>query len=150
VTDLPKLGLPGCSTAGEAGCIIAWQSFAEPADPHMVQSLYDDSLGLDGRKRRGTPMLCVNPLTGTPGATAPASANRGALVPTTDLDDATIIAGRVPARCDRSGFLIIGAPPMGFGRYVMPGNNYHVYDIALFWANLRADVAARTTAFLAR
>ena len=93
-------------------------------------------------------MLCVNPLTGTPGAAAPAAANRGALVPTTDLADATIIAGRVPARCDRSGFLLIGPPPPGFGRYVMPGNNFHVYDIALFWANLRADVAARTSTFL--
>jgi hypothetical protein len=150
VTDLSKLGLPGCSAAGQAGCIVAWQSYAEPADPHMVQSLYDDSVGLDGRKRRGTPMLCVNPLTGAPGDAAPASANRGALVPTTDLDDATVIAGRVPARCDSSGFLLIGQPPAGFGRYVMPGNNYHVYDIALFWANLRDDVAARTAAFLAR
>ncbi len=150
VTDLPKLGLPDCSTAGQAGCIIAWQSFAEPADPHMIQARYDDSTGLDGHKRRGTAMLCVNPLTGTPDASAPASANQGALVPTTDLDDATVIAGRVPARCDRSGFLLIGPPPAGFGRYVMPGNNYHVYDMALFWANLRADVAARTATFLAR
>ena len=150
VTDLPKLGLPGCTAAGEPGCIVAWQSFAEPADPRMVRSLYDDSVGLDGHKRRGTPMLCVNPLTGAPGEAAPASANRGALVPTTDLNDATIIAGRVPARCDRSGFLMIGPPPAGFGRYVMPGNNYHVYDMALFWANLRADIAARAAAFLAR
>jgi hypothetical protein len=150
VTDLPALGLPGCTAAGEAGCIIAWQSYAEPADPHMVQSLYDDSTGLDGRKRRGTPMLCVNPLTGTAGGAAPASANRGALVPTTDLDDATIIPGRVPARCDRAGFLLIGPPPAGFGRYVLPGNNYHVYDMALFWANLRDDVAARTATFLKR
>ena len=142
-TDLPKLGLPGCTSAGESGCIIAWQSYAEPADPHMVQSLYDASTGLDGRPRRGTPMLCVNPLTGTAGGRAPASANSGSLVPTTDLNDATIAPGRVPARCDSSGFLLIGPPPAGFGRYVMPGNNYHVYDMALFWMNIRNDVAAR-------
>jgi hypothetical protein len=147
VTDLPKLGLPGCSRAGEAGCIVAWQSFAEPADPHMVQSLYDASIGLDGRPRRGTPMLCVNPLTGAIGGGAPASANSGALVPTTDLSDATLVPGRVPARCDQSGFLLIGSPPAGFGRYVMPGNNFHVYDMALFWMNLRNDVAARTEGF---
>lgn len=150
VTDLPKLGLPGCASAGEPGCIVAWQSFAEPADPHMVQSLYDDSIGLDGQPRRGTPMLCVDPLTGTRGGAAPASANLGALVPTTDLDDATVVPGRVPARCAPSGFLLIGPPPAGFGRYVLPGNNYHVYDMALFWANLREDVAARTASFLKR
>jgi len=150
VTDLPTLGLPGCTKADESGCIVAWQSFAEPADPHMVRAHYDDSIGLDGQPRRGTPMLCVNPLTGATGGAAPASANHGALVPTTDLSDATIVAGQVPARCDRSGFLLIGPPPEGFGRYVMPGNNFHVYDMALFWANVRADVATRTKAYLAR
>jgi hypothetical protein len=150
ITDLPRLGLPGCARTGQPGCIFAWQSYAEPADPHMLQSLYDDSTGLDGRARRGTPMLCVNPLTGTPNAAAPASANHGALVPTDDLSDGTIVAGRVPARCDSAGFLLTGPPPEGFGRFVMPGNNYHVYDMALFWANLRADVTARTASFLAQ
>jgi hypothetical protein len=29
------------------------------------------------------------------------------------------------------------------GPYVLPGNNYHVYDIPLFWENLRQDVARR-------
>jgi hypothetical protein len=32
----------------------------------------------------------------------------------------------------------------------MPGNNYHVYDMALFWMNIRNDVAARTASYLAR
>ena len=113
----------------------------------MVRARYDASIGLDGRPRRGTPMLCVNPLTGVTGGAAPASANHGALVPTTDLSDATIVAGQVPARCDRSGFLMIGPPPAGFGRYVMPGNNFHVYDMALFWANVRKDVERRVAAF---
>ena len=50
---------------------------------------------------------------------------------------------------DREGEAL-GPPPEGFGRYVMPGNNFHVYDMALFWANVRADVATRTKAYLAR
>ena len=33
------------------------------------------------------------------------------------------------------------------GRGVLPGNNYHVYDIPLFWANLQADVARRMAAW---
>jgi hypothetical protein len=33
---------------------------------------------------------------------------------------------------------------------VLPGNNYHVYDYALFWANIRVDAAARLAAFKAR
>jgi len=54
----------------------------------------------------------------------------------------------VSARCGPQGFLLIGSPP-SLGSYVLPGNNYHVYDIPLFWANLRADVAARVAAWQA-
>ena len=54
--------------------------------------------------------------------------------------------GRVPARCDTRGFLLIGEPPE-LGGYVLPGNNYHVYDYSLFWANVRADALRRLAAF---
>ena len=40
---------------------------------------------------------------------------------------------------------LIGDPPE-MGSYVLPGNNYHVYDIPLFWANTKADVARRVNA----
>ena len=36
------------------------------------------------------------------------------------------------------------------GQYVLPGNNYHVFDYSLFWANIRADAARRLAAFRAR
>lgn len=146
--DLPALGLPGCARAGQANCILSWQSFADPADPHQVTDVYDATLGLTGQPRKGTPMLCVNPLTGTAGGRAPATANLGALVPKAGLTDADIVPGRVPAECRADGFLSIGAPPEGYSGFVLPGGNYHVFDYALFWANVRADVAARTATFL--
>src|SRR3546814_18072276 len=31
--------------------------------------------------------------------------------------------------------------------YVLPCNNYHVFDITLFWANVRADVLRRLATF---
>jgi hypothetical protein len=37
---------------------------------------------------------------------------------------------------------MIGPAPQ-MGPFVAPGNNYHVYDIPLFWANIRADFARR-------
>ncbi len=144
--DLPMLGLPECRSADQAGCLLSWQSFAEPADPSLVLDAYDASSGVDGKPRRGTPMVCTNPLTGTPDAAAPASANRGTLVPAADLSSATLVAGQVPARCDPRGLLLIGAPP-ALGGYVLPGNNYHVYDYSLFWANVRADAARRLARF---
>lgn len=146
--DLPRLGLSACAHPGQYGCIVAWQSFAEPADPGLVRNVYDASTGLTGSPRKGTPMLCVNPLTGASGTAAPAGANLGALVPQPGLGGADLVKGLVPARCDPSGLLLIGADPVGYGAYVLPGRNYHVFDYALFWANIRADAEARTTAFL--
>lgn len=145
--DLPSLGLPACQRRGQAGCVISWQSFAEPADPEQVTDVYDTSAGPTGLSRAGSPMLCTNPLTGAPGGEAPASANLGTLVPNETLTEGELKAPGVPARCDVRGFLLIGENAPDLGPYVLPGNNYHVYDYALFWSNLRADAAARVAAF---
>ena len=144
--DLPTLGLPECKAGDQAGCLLSWQSFAEPADPSLVLDAYNASSNTDGRPRKGTLMVCTNPLTGTPDAIAPAAANQGTLFPAANLGSATIEPGRVPARCDPRGLLLIGDPP-SLGGYVLPGNNYHVYDYSLFWANVRADAGRRLAAF---
>ncbi|MFL6844719.1 MAG: DUF3089 domain-containing protein [Allosphingosinicella sp.] len=145
--DLPGLGLPACDRRDQAGCLVSWQSFAEPADPKMITDVYDNSSGRTGVPRAGSPMLCTNPLTGGRGGEAPASANLGTLIPNAELTEGSLKAPGVPARCDVRGFLLIGGEAPGLGPYVLPGNNYHVYDYALFWANLRADAAARVAAF---
>jgi hypothetical protein len=148
--DLPRLGLPACGSADQAGCLLSWQSFAEPADPKMVTDAYDSSTGLTEAPRRGSPMLCVNPLTGTPGADAPASANLGTLVPNEDLTAGRLQTPGVAARCDVRGLLLLGTGSPALGPYVLPGNNYHVFDYALFWANVRADAARRLAAWKKR
>jgi Protein of unknown function (DUF3089) len=51
-TDLPSLGLPACTTAEQSGCILSWQSFAEPADVSQLQAIYDGSTGFNGKSRR--------------------------------------------------------------------------------------------------
>lgn len=145
--DVPALGLPACADATSTNCLISWQSFAEPADPSRIREVYGASIGLTGRPRKGTAMLCVNPLTGKPDDAAPAAANLGSLQPSSGLDDATMTPGLVPARCGDGGFLLIGAAPTGYGSYVLPGQNFHVFDYALFWANIRADAARRVAAF---
>jgi hypothetical protein len=148
--DLPALGLPACEMPGQANCILSWQSFADPADPHQVLDIYDQSIGFDGQSRRGSPMLCVNPLTGAPDSAALPSANRGSLLPNQGLQNATIETGKIGARCAKGGWLSIGAPPSGYGSYILPGNNYHVFDFAMFWGNIRADAEARTRSFTGR
>ncbi|HEX8512674.1 MAG TPA: DUF3089 domain-containing protein [Allosphingosinicella sp.] len=145
--DLPLLGLPACERREQSGCLVSWQSFAEPADPKQVTEVYDKSAGRTGISRAGSPMLCTNPLTGATGGEAPAAANTGTLVPNEALTQGELKAPGVPARCDVRGFLLIGENGPDLGPYVLPGNNYHVYDYALFWSNLRADAAARVAAF---
>lgn len=144
-TDLNALGLPECNRPEQRGCLLSWESFAEPADPALVIDAYDQTTGFDGRPRRGTPLVCTNPLTGTADAAAPATANLGTLFPAADLGSAKIEVGKVPARCADRGLLLIGEAP-DVGPYVLPGNNFHVYDYSLFWANVRADVAKRVAA----
>ena len=144
--DLPRLGLPACTAATQAGCIMSWMSFAEPADPEMMLEAWRKQPGLDGKPRGSGAILCTNPLTGTAGGSAPAAANPGTVVPNDDLSGGRLVARTVPARCDEQGLLLIGVPPE-MGRYVLPGNNYHVYDVPLFWAAVRADFERRMRAW---
>jgi hypothetical protein len=143
--DLPEMGIPACATPVQTGCLISWSSFAEPADPADLIETYAGSAGFDGTLRGDSQILCSNPLTGTFGGSAPASANLGTLVPDDSISNGELVPGAVPARCDERGLLMIGPPPE-MGSYVLPGNNYHVYDIPLFWANTKADVVRRVRA----
>lgn len=147
--DIPALGLPACKKQGQSHCIVSWQSFAEPAKPSAVAQVFDAGNGFTGRPRKGTSILCVNPVTGTTGGSAVAGLNLGTLDARQDEANPVLVKGAVPARCDASGFLLIGDPP-DLGAFVLPGNNYHVYDYALFWANLRADARARLATFSAK
>ena len=142
--DLPALGLPGCETRDDSGCIIAFQSFSEPADPSLIVKPFSMTEGLAGLPRADTELLCVNPLTGGIGGEAGPDADLGSLIPRDDLLDATLEPGLVGARCGEDGFLLIGeGPPKEFSKYALPGGNMHVYDFPLFWANLRADAYRR-------
>ncbi len=150
-TDLPALGLPACTGPAATGCILSWQSFARPADYTLVQEAYDRGPGLTGKPRRGTPILCTNPLTGMAsggsGGAAPANANFGSLVPNDDFTGGSLVPKGLGATCLPAGILDIGEPPGAYKAYVLPGNNYHVYDYPLFWANVRADAERRVAAF---
>jgi hypothetical protein len=147
--DLPALGLQACTSSAQAGCVMSWLSFAEPADPGLLLQAYHAEPGFDGQPRGEEPVLCTNPLNGGSPAAAPASANAGTLIASDDLLTGTLTPTLVPARCDAgTGLLLIGEPPE-VGAYVLPGNNYHIYDLLLFWANVRADVARREAVWFA-
>ncbi len=144
--DAPYLGLPACKKNNQSGCILSWQSFAEPADYSQLKNIYDKSIGFDGKSRAGSKIICTNPVSGGQNLITTAQENLGTLVPNADLTEGELVDKSVPARCNKDGFLLIGDPPE-LGPYVLPGNNYHVYDYPLFWINIRKDAQARIKAF---
>ena len=144
--DLPALGFPACATASQSGCIMSWLSYAEPADPSSLLDTYSASTGFDGQPRGASPILCTNPLTGGARDTATADSNLGALVPENGFETGQLVPGLAPARCSQQGLLLIRDPPE-MGEYVLPGNNYHVYDIPLFWANVQQNAVERVEAW---
>jgi hypothetical protein len=144
--DLPALGLPGCAKDDQGHCILSWLSFGDPANPELVLDSYEHSAGFSGQKRRREDLLCVNPISGTQNGVAPAESNPGTLVPTGDLTSAQLVPGTVGAHCDK-GLLILDGRIPPLGPYVLPGNNYHVYDYALFWGAIRRDAERRLAAW---
>lgn len=145
-SDMPATGLAACAGPEELGCVLSWQSFKDPANTQLVTKAWVGTRGLAGLERRADEVLCTNPLTGTKDGSGPAAANKGSLVPDGDLTKATLGPGRVGARCD-NGFLLIDGDIPNLGPYVLPGNNYHVYDYALFWGSIRADAERRLAAW---
>ncbi len=146
--DLPATGFPACTAPAQTGCVMSWLSFADPPDASLMLGANRAEPGLDGKPKGPEPILCTNPLNGGAAHDAPGTANLGTMVPARDLTTGKLTNLGVPARCEaRSGLLLIGEGPE-LGPYVLPGNNYHVYDIPLFWANVRADVARREAALL--
>lgn len=144
--DLPAMGLSACAAPEQTGCLLSWQSFGQPANPDLIMDAWEGTKGPTGVRRERKDMLCVNPLTGTKDGSAPPQANPGTLVPSADMTQGALEAGKVGARCENGLLLLDGEiPPLG--PYVLPGNNYHVYDFALFWAAIRSDAEQRLSAW---
>lgn len=143
--DLPEMGLPGCAAPDQTGCVISFLSFTNQADTAMMRGAYER---FAGKSTSTAPphYLCSNPLTGGIGSMAPASANRGAIVPDIKMEKAKLTPQLVGAACAEDGTLRIGEGP-DMGPFVLPGGNYHVYDYALYWTNLREDFARRLAAW---
>ena len=144
--DLPAMDLDACTTPEQTGCVLSWQSFKQPANPGLILDAWEGTTGPTGVKRERKDMLCVNPLTGTKEGAAPPQSNPGTLVPNGNLSGAHLAAGAVGAHCDNGLLLLDGAIP-ALGPYALPGNNYHVYDFALFWGAIRNDAERRLKAW---
>jgi hypothetical protein len=165
---------PADHASDHGGVVVAWDTWLEGGGPRQrwdrTEHWYPGS-GPNGgrweRRGRGKP-LCVNPLTWRRDtAPAPRELHRGAVaVQLADrparfslLGDDPLgvrVAGLstpkphlVSARCGEDGYLYISEPPDPELRtMVMPGGNYHNYDLAMFYMDVRHNVAERLAAYL--
>lgn len=144
--DLPALGMPACAGPKQTGCVISFLSFTDAAEPATMRQAYERFASPSGTSPAVPHYLCSNPLTGGIGGAAPASANLGGIIPDFKMEHAKLTPGLVGATCNVDGTLRIGAGPE-MGPFVLPGGNYHVYDYALFWSNLRHDFGLRAAAW---
>ena len=145
-SDLPALGLPACATSSQTGCILSWMTFGEPANPDFIFDQWQKTRGFNGGERKRDEILCVNPISGTENGAASPQVNPGTLVPTADMRSASLQPGLVGAHCNK-GLLILDGQPPALGGFVLPGNNYHAYDYALFWGAIRRDAQQRVAAW---
>jgi hypothetical protein len=144
--DLPSLGVRACSSPDDVGCVLSWLSFGDPPNPSLILQDWQKTKGATGSARRKRDILCVNPITGTRNGAAAPSANPGTLIPKDDFTTASLASSAVGAHCS-GGLLILDGNIPPLGAYVLPGNNYHVYDYALFWSAIRRDVERRLAAW---
>src|SRR4051812_45449497 len=144
--DLPALELPACTSPNEARCILSWMTFADPPNPDFIFPQWEKEPGFNGTERRRQDTLCVNPISGTAGGAAAAADNPGTLIPSADMRSASLQADAVGGHC-ANGLLIVDGLPPQLGSFVLPGNNYHVYDYALFWGAIRRDAGRRLAAW---
>ena len=121
-------------------------TYLSTANAGLILDQWQKTKGFTGGERRRGDLLCVNPISGTRGGAAPAEGNPGTLVPSADLRSAKLQPGIVGAHCDE-GLLIVSGQIPPLGPFVLPGNNYHVYDYALFWGAIRRDAERRLEAW---
>ena len=145
-SDLSALGLAACTAPDQAGCILSWMTFGDPPNPDFIFDQWHRTKGFNGGVRRREDIVCVNPINGVKDGAAPPQDNPGTLIPTANMRNANLQPGAVGAHCDKGLLILDGIPPQ-LGSFVLPGNNYHVYDYALFWGAIRRDAERRLAAW---
>lgn len=141
-------GLRPCDDATTTGCVAAWSTFGPNADPLAYQQLNAQRFPEYARPDGDIDLLCMNPLTGSK-ADATAADNRGA-VPLPALGGylKAPVTNLLGASCTGGMLRTTAVAPEPFTALALPGENYHFYDVVLFYSNLRGDAARRVAAWL--
>lgn len=150
----PLAPLRPCAVSGATGCVLTWSSFPRDGDPDFYlrrAEIWTAASATGFAPVAGRPILCVNPISFRADELAvPREANRGGSVHSVVSGGLEpITPALVDAQC-QGGILRISEPePFVFRAMLLPGRDYHIYDFALFWQDVRLDAIARVNAWLA-
>jgi len=157
------------SSSADTGCVIAYDTYSHKGGPSHGLDQVEIWHGAKWRKRAHHKVVGVNPLSWNSSTLkANETYNLGGVH--------TVYKGKgysieewfgeekiglnaaslskpyeevVSAKLDKDGFLFINTPkPKIFNVALLPGYNYHNYDYALFYMNLRKNVMDRVKAFI--
>jgi len=164
--------ITAAQSENDLGCIVAYDTFGETGGPlhdrDNCQHYYHDTKSWEYRKHRD--VISINPLNwSTSTSLVKASNHKGSVklnftkesnfnwqnffsddpmgIEIQSLDTPRL--NECSARLDGQGFLHISEPNTRSYRLgLMPNENYHIHDMALFYMNLRENVKKRVDAFI--
>ncbi len=146
-----------CKDEIQIGCLSAWASWGEGGSVQLMRDPTVLRYGDATRLGEGTTPICVNPISWRADAQpAPRADNGRSLIhpPEQALRFGESLTG---ARCGEDGFLyvedraapIVDAIARDDLPYILPGKNFHVYDVPLFFENIATNASARVMAWRA-
>ncbi len=152
--DLTRI--PPCARPEQTGCAAVWGVFGEGHGDFAAweaANVYWDAPRRRWRAPGGQPLSNVNPVTWTDDRRpAPQGLHRGAVpfgVPATHFTRPVPQWLRVR---DDGRYVFVAPVPLPSSLFddggVFGGTNYHVFDISLFWLDIRENARRRLTAFL--
>ncbi|UTW59908.1 DUF3089 domain-containing protein [Kordiimonas sp. SCSIO 12603] len=169
VKDMAHIAAPA-TAADDTGVFVAYDTFLEGTDALHQPDAAEHWAKSGWFRRAATPVKAINPLNWkADGAHADKSLHKGICTPVPNdmnllpklyaagadtplgLKCSGLIGPMLPgtdAQLDEHGFLKISKPeqaPLNAGIF---GGNYHNLDMALFYMNLRENIAARLETFL--
>lgn len=152
----PLARIPPCAAAEQIGCVAIWGVFAEGYSDFAgweASNVYWDAVTRRWRSPKGMPLVNVNPVSWREDdAPTPPALHQGAVpfgVAATHFSRP--VAHLVGARTGHGYTLVSPTLPADLfdGGGVFDQGNYHVFDINLFWTDIRANARHRLTTFLA-
>lgn len=154
--DLTKI--PPCRQPAQTGCVAVWGVFGE--DGATDFQAWEENAYWNAARQRwvtapGQPMVSINPVSwSVDQPRTAASRHRGAVPFGVAGTNFTRPRMRMLAARDDGRYVFVAPTPLPAELFndggVFGGANYHVFDISLFWLDLRENARRRLSAFLLR